>query len=126
MLDSVRPVLHSDFKERIITSRHLTYRVGARKRHAAFFGPAEAYVPLNNAASNERDSAHARDAPTAVKLARARFFLSFFLRRIAHRERSAFTGRVGNIWRTAFRHPSLRHPFSTLLPSTSAPFPSGA
>ena len=78
MLDSVRPVLHSDFKERIITSRHLTYRVGARKRHAAFFGPAEAYVPLNNAASNERDSAHARDAPTAVKLARALFSLFFF------------------------------------------------
>lgn len=90
-MDIERPVSHSDFKERIITSRCLTLH--ARKRRAAFFGLTEAYVPLNNAASNERDSAHARDAPTAAKRASALFFF-FFLRRIAHRERSAFTRRA--------------------------------
>lgn len=39
-------------------------------------GPAEAYVPLNNVASNERNSAHARDATTAAKRARARAFFA--------------------------------------------------
>lgn len=102
---AAHPASHSDFKKRIITSRRLTHRASVRKRRVAFFRSAEAYVPLNNAASNERDSVHARDAPTAAKRARILFFYV-----ASHTGRGVHSPGGRNIWRAAFCRPSLHSP----------------